>query len=274
MIRAAIDRVQWANQFSRLRAVLGKSIEETLDSQVKLFVRDCIKATPPFTHGKNFSESLAKQKEVGERAVQRDLARVYREAGGYKSLTQGRLARRIARLVMRGDETKAVEELRFVNLNFKVIERRATKGYIESQRNKRGQVPYRKNQVALIHDGQVPAYIAAAFNSKNKPEDPILRELLEDRLARVGNAKSGWALAAKNMGLKLPKWIKSQKGAASGLFKRTGSGLKYQITVGNGVPYIQKTGKELGIMKWAMKNRERNIEKQIRMALKKKGVAA
>lgn len=274
MIRATIERGHMANQLRKLSAALGQTMEETITGQAKLLVRDCVKATPPFTPGKNFSESLAKQKEVGERAVHRDLARVYREAGGYKPLTEGRLARRVAKLVMRGDEAKAVEELKLSKINVAGIERRATKGYIESQRNKRGQVPYRKNQVVIIHDGQVPAFIPSAFNERNKPDDPILRELLEERLARVGNAKSGWATAAQSLGLKLPRWIKRQKGAAFGVFKREGQGVKHAVTVGNGVPYIQDTGKELGIIRWAMKNRERNIEKQIRMTLKKKGVTA
>jgi len=274
MIRAMIDRGHWANQMRRLNSALGQTMEETLNGQAKLLVQDCVKATPPFTPGKNFSESLAKQKAVGERAVHRDLARVYREAGGIKSLTQGRLAKRIAKLVMRGDEAKAVEELKLSRINVVGIERRATRAYVEKQRNKRGQVPYRKNQVTLIHDGTIPEFIASAFNDKNRPSDPILTELLEERLARVGNAKSGWDLAAQNLGLKLPKWIKRQKGAGFGIFRREGKGIKQAITVGNGVPYIQDTGRELGIINWAMRNRVRNIEKQIRMTLKKKGVTA
>lgn len=267
-----IDRGHWANQMRRLNAALGETMEETLAGQAKLLVQDCVKATPPFTPGKNFSESLAKQKAVGERAVHRDLARVYREAGGYKPLTSGRAAKRIAQLVMRGDEVKAVEALKDARIHVAGIERRATKGYIDQQRNKRGQVPYRKNQVAIIHDGTIPEFIAAPFNDKNRPSDPILMELLDERLARVGNAKSGWTIPATALGLKLPRWIKKQRGAGLGVFKREGKGIKSAVTVGNGVPYIQETGRELGIMNWARKNRERNIEKQIRMTLKKKGV--
>jgi hypothetical protein len=273
MIRAAIDRGHWANQIRKLNAALGETMDETLAGQAKLLVQDCVKATPPFTPGKNFSESLAKQKAVGERAVHRDLARVYREAGGFKQLTEGRTAKRIAQLVMRGDEAKAVEALKDSRINVAGIERRATKGYIQQQRNRRGQVPYRKNQVAIIHDGAVPEFIAAPFNDKNRPNDPILAELLDERLARVGNAKSGWAIPAKALGLKLPRWIKRQKGATAGLFKREGKGIKSAITVGNGVPYIQETGRDLRIMEWARKNRLRNMEKQVRMTLKKKGVA-
>lgn len=274
MIKVSIDRGHWANQLRKLSAALGQTAEETINAQAKLLVRDCVKATPPFTPGKNFSESLAQQKQVGEQAVQRDLARVFREAGGYKRLTDGRLARRIAKLVSRGDEAKAVEELRFSKINVQGIERRPTTALWDKQRNKRGQVPFRKEQGFLVHDGQIPEFLSAPFSAKNKPNDPILAEMLADRIATVGNAKSGWVIAAENLGLKLPRWIKRQKGAGFGIFKRQGSGTKYAVTVGNGVPYIQDTGKELGIIKWAMKNRERNIEKQIRMTLKKKGVTA
>jgi hypothetical protein len=274
MIKVSIDRGHWANQLRKLSAALGQTAEETIDAQAKLLVRDCVKATPPFTPGKNFSESLAQQKRVGEQAVQRDLARVFREAGGYKKLTDGRLARRIAKLVSRGDEAKAVEELRISKINVEGIERRPTKALWDKQRNKRGQVPFRKEQGFLVHDGRIPEFLSAPLSAKNKPNDPILAEMLADRIATVGNAKSGWVIAAENLGLKLPRWIKRQKGAAFGIFKRNGSGTKYAVTVGNGVPYIQDTGKELGIIKWAMKNRERNIEKQIRMTLKKKGVTA
>ena len=274
MIRAIIDKVRMADQLKKLNAALGQTMEETINGQAKLLVRDCVKATPPFTPGKNFSESLAKQKLVGGQAVQRDLARVFREAGGYKRLTEGRLARRIAKLVMRGDEAKAVEELRFNKVNVQGIERRPTKALWNQQRNKRGQVPFRKDQGFIVHDGQIPEFLAKPFSATNRPNDPILIEMLDERLARVGNAKSGWVTAAESLGLKLPRWIKRQKGAAFGVFKREGRGVKHAVTVGNGVPYIQDTGKELGIIRWAMKNRERNIEKQIRMTLKKKGVTA
>lgn len=267
MIRAYIDHGHWSSQVRKLNRIMKQTIEETLRGQAKLFVRDAIRFTPPFGDAP-ITEPFAKQLEIGKEAVFRDRKRVFLEASSMRELCIGRFGREITRLVAKGNTAKA-NELLTTNLKRKNdgLQLSALGMTWEGRRNRRGAVN-KGNRPTILHDGVLPTYNPALNGLRTMPEDPELRRILEQKLAKVGAAKSGWAKAAAALKLPLPRWIKKGKGFQSGSYHESGSSSSFGVEVRNNVPFIQAAGRELRIVNRAWKNRERNIQKQIEAAWK------
>lgn len=267
MIKAYIDHGHWSNQVRKLNRIMQQTMEQTLRGQAKLFVRDAIRFTPPFGDAP-ITEPFAKQLEIGRESVFRDRKRVFVEASSMRELCQGRFGREITRLVAKGNTAKA-NELLLTKLkrNTSGLQLSALNMTWRGKRNRRGVVP-RGNAPSILHDGVLPEYRPELNGLKTLPQDPELRRILEEKLARVGAAKSGWAKAARALKLPLPPWIRKGKGAQSGTYHETGSSSAFAVEVRNNVPFIQATGRELKIVARAWKNRERNIAKQIEAAWK------
>jgi len=86
---------------------------------------------------------------------------------------------------------------------------------------------------------------------------------------RIGKAKHGWIKPAQALGVKgVPKWISGQTGS-SGIFKQSGHAKWPAYIIGNNVPYIQQSGKELGIIRQALKWSTHALEKQLRETIRK-----
>lgn len=267
MIRAYVDHGHWSSQVRKLNRIMGQTMHDTLRGQAKLFTRDAIRFTPPFGDAP-IMEPFAKQLEIGKEAVFRDRKRVFVEASSMRELCIGRFGREITRLVANGKSAQA-NELLMTKLKRQNdgLQMSALGMTWEGRRNKRGAVN-KGNRPTILHDGVLPTYNPTLNGLKTLPEDPELRRILERKLAKVGAAKSGWVKAASALKLPLPRWIKKGKGAASGTYHETGSNDRFGVEVRNNVPFIQATGRELKIVARALKNRERNIQKQIEAAFK------
>ncbi len=149
------------------------------------------------------------------------------------------------------------------NLTGHVLE--ATPQYARGQADRR--MRYRKKGGTLVHNGTVPTPDPAVSSPDQLPADASIRAVAERKMAMVGNAKAGWAVPAKALQVPVPGVIRRLPGASTGIYERRGQGVKLEITVGNRVPYIQGRP-ELAIVKRAMANRHRNIEKQIAAAIR------
>lgn len=265
--RLAIKRGEWANQVRKLSRAMGQTMEQTLRGQAKLFVRDAIRFTPPFGD-EPIKEKFEKQLEIGRDAVFRDRKRVFVEASAMKQLCEGRWGKNITRLIQKGNVALANKLLvEDSGLRVSGIQTSALDMTWRGKRDKRGAVP-RGVKPAVLHDGVLPSYKPGLNALRAMPEDPELRRILTDKLNRVGAAKSGWVKAAKALKVALPKWIKGNKGAASGTYQEFGQGSKFGVRVYNEVPHVQLEGRQLRIVERAMANRERNIAKQAEAAWK------
>lgn len=267
MIKAYVDHGHWSSQVRKLNRIMGQTMHDTLRGQAKLFTRDAIRFTPPFGDAP-ITEPFAKQLEIGKEAVFRDRKRVFLEASSMRELCIGRFGREITRLVANGKAAQA-NELLMTKLKRKNdgLQMSALGMTWDGRRNKRGAVN-KGNRPTILHDGVLPTYNPTLNGLKTLPEDPELRRILERKLANVGAAKSGWVKSASALKLPIPRWVKKGKGNASGTYQESGSGWKFGVEVRNNVPFIQATGRELKIVSRALKNRERNIQKQIEAAFK------
>lgn len=266
MIRAYVDHGHWSGQVRKLNRVMKQTMEQTLRGQAKLFTRDAIRFTPPFGDAP-ITEPFAKQLEIGREAVFRDRKNVFKEASSIKALCIGRFGENIAKLVSTGKTAEAntllMKELNVRNSGLQMSVLAPTWKKARDRRGRvRGVYPF------ILHDGILPDYNPGLNDLRAMPEDPELRRLLTEKLARVGSAKAGWVKAAESLKLPLPRWIKKGKGSASGAYHETGSNDRFGVEVRNNVPFIQATGRELKIVARAWKNRERNIQKQIEAAFK------
>lgn len=247
-----LDHARFDRDVRRLSYALKVPFREAVEGQARLFVRDCIRATPPFSPGKNWTESLSKQHQVGKQATGgqvRDLFKDIRELDLFRKTElgkAGRAGRSFRKLIREGRMNEAVELANKLGLKVRNITTAATSSIHSKFRDRLGRIKRRQ----LVH----------VINASS------IERLANRKISHVGLAKSGWALAARNLKLGLPKWIKSHAG--QGIFQRIGDAIKPGVIVGNAVPFIQGTGMELGIMKWAFNNRLRNLPKQIERTLK------
>jgi len=264
MIRASIDQVKWANTLRKLSKAMGKSIGEVMRGQAKLIVRDATRFTPPFAD-RPIKESFKKQRDTGNMAVLADHRKFYREASMFNLLAKGAYGERIAKLIETGKREEALVSLQERGLQFIGISRQANKDEHARYRDRRGRIRTKKG--FLLHSGQLPEFDASLQSAKAMPGDPRLKRMVKAAMKRVGNAKSGWVVAANALGVKLPQWIKRQRGSTEGGYLEQGREEKLIITMQNRVPYMQGR-RELAIVNRALKNRQRNAEKQLAAVLR------
>ena len=94
-----------------------------------------------------------------------------------------------------------------------------------------------------------------------------LKQYLKYAYAKVFFAKSGWAKAAAALRAKLPQWITRHKG--QGVFAQSSRNGWPQFRVGNAVDYIQDTGDDLRILKFALRLTVRKMKRQLSVTMQK-----
>lgn len=70
-----IDWPLFDQTFNRFAALTGRSLEDELQNQARLFVVDAIKVTPPFHQG--VGQGISKAKQAGEKSIGRNLDRIF-----------------------------------------------------------------------------------------------------------------------------------------------------------------------------------------------------
>lgn len=280
-ITAMIDRGHLANQLNRLAKVMGQTITEVVRLQARLVTRDCIKYTPPFT-GSPYApatESFKSQYQAGAHAIAKDIGKVYIQADRYKILTRAaedqRMATYVAKIAQQRDGEKLRGLFQFGDLQrVREIVNRADAAHYNKFRRKtaagRGRVHGRPG--VLLHEGTVPAYYDGRGDTPN--DYGGMRSLWLDRCKLIGLGKAGWLNAAVKLGgrskLWAP-WIKRHKGRGDShsIFKWNGEETdKPVVTVGNSMPHVQQAGQEFQIVEKALRDRKRNLPKQIQQAIR------
>ncbi len=253
-------------EFSRTANMLVGALKQDASKVMvriaKNFVQDCVKFTPPFSETTS-QESFAAQKKVGEGATGSDINAAFKPAREFEF---GSARASIQKFVER-DST-------FFNLPQNEGLRRRTLGYIatgdwDKLRTVFKDTHQRMDQWVENADKKLHSQVRGSGgrvkrSAKTHPywvfNEKSIAQLLRDKLANVGIAKSGWKKAAVALGLKLPRWITRHNGA--GEYSAVLGTNWPKVTVGNLVPYIQAAGAELRIIQRAIANRVRNMQRE------------
>lgn len=240
-----VRKEEFGRQLERISMVTGREIGTVIRQEAKLFVKDVLKLTPPFGTAPS-TESLNAQKKVGERAVERDIRRVFSTLDLTK-IRSPKIKHDLERLVRKGDLEGVRRVLRAMGIPARDVLREADPKLHEGQRDRRGRIQSRKN-IWVVKDGSVKRYV-------------------REKQKHVGKAKSGWLMAARALGVSVTNWISRHSGA--GVFvDRTRDRKKPMVRVGNAVDFIQGSGAELQIVKRALQNRVRNMKAKIERVLR------
>ena len=278
--RAYVDQGHWANQLHRLAAAMGKSLDEAVRQQAGLVCIDCMRLTPPFpsTEGvkgesKALTAKFPEHKKAGERAIMRDLKRVFRPASMFPGASIGDdRAKAVAKLARSGDLEGIKSLFRSGGIKRLVgIQKRATMDVFKSKRNRRGRVSPTFRGF-LLHTGSAPEYRRRRTGKIESYGG--LSAVYNAAIKRLGMAKAGWLKAADALGVgkRVPAWVR-RHGTRNGIFRHEGEGVRQSVVLGSGVPYMQEKGRDLGIVTIALEGRQRLIEKQIAATLRKRKVA-
>lgn len=277
--RAYVDQGLWATEVRKLAKVTGKTIEETIRAQARLLVRDCILLTPPCpktsTESGSFGSRLKEQLRIGQKAIAKDVRRVFVPAESRKlfsirgSERGDRLARQLAKIAATGDVGKLNEVIDAAGYGsrgnkFSEITRGATRDKLMSRRTDDGKTNWKGRRV-LIHTGKALPYNPEYETSRGWAVDASIQALVMQLSQRIGRAKAGWAPAAKQLKLGLPKWIKANAKGGEGFLKIEGEGTpKIAVTVASTVPYMQRKGAAMRIVERAWAMRHKKIQTQRR----------
>ena len=282
-ITAMIDRVELRQNLEKLSRVMGQTFHEVVKGQARLITRDCIKRTPPFTGQKGQfkpnTEGFPKQLRAGEIAIRNDLLRVFRPANSFWSMckdkdgNKGELAKKAARLARRGD-LEGLKKLNFrspILQKIKALQRQADPNYYEMTRSPATGRPYTRPNGVLVHKGTVPTW-ETTVGKRGVTNYGGLSKIYKAKIARIGLAKAGWLTALKRLD-GTPKmsarWINRHQGRATGYLRWNVTKPAFPVvTVANTVPHVQQAGRERRIVENAIRDRSRNLPKQIEAAVR------
>jgi len=234
----SLDQAGLNRALGRFVAETGRSMAAAVKEQAKAFVRDLIGGTPPFgkhpftrsTNANTTGESYNEQRRIGERAVRRDVRRVFKDvavlarwmARKFKDPELGARVLRYAKL----SDTQAIQTiLNAMNLRGSV-QVMATRKDHASRRNRRGRVSPRGLRF-FITDG--------------KSVDDYEKE----QVSHVGKAKGGWASAAAALGVPVPAWIRRNAGPGIADVSQLANLKKPSVTIGNLVAHAQSMPREV-----------------------------
>lgn len=278
-----IDRADLRQNLEKLSRVMGQTFHEVVKGQARLITRDCIKRTPPFTGKKGEyapnTEPFPSQLKAGQDAIRNDLLRVFRPANSFWSLcadrdgNKGELAKAAAKFARRGD-LEGLKSLPFKSPFLRSIvglQKAADPTYYEGLRNNsRGRPPI-KSKGVLVHNGKVPTF-QNAVTPRGLTNYGGLAKIYKAKIARIGLAKAGWLTALNRLdgtAKMSSKWINRHKGRATGYLRWNVTKPAFPVvTVANTVPHVQQAGRERRIVENALRDRSRNLPKQIEAAVR------
>lgn len=284
-MNVTLDTREWDVAVRRLLDASGKGMRGTgadkvIRQSVGLVVRDAYRMTPPFGTSPG-SEGIAKQKKIGQEAIERDIRHVFLTPGAAIATLKGgsrRAAVIAARLAsarkhsellafLRGASSQQVKVSgytragRTVSGHTRTVRVQGTAGAFsslqsiaarpdaaihEAQRNNRGRVNNQRPKVLLTNPASLKTYVRT-------------------RLKQLGKAKSGWSKALAAFGQSSAAW--TQQARASGINSVAIGNSSNIYTVGNAVNFIQETGASLNIMRRAIDSQTENLSRRIKAAL-------
>lgn len=252
-----IDTSKWERGVVAFSVASGKAIGETLREMSRRFVQEVVKLTPPF---KSFSvrESFAEQRRIGDRAVSRDIQRVYvpiEDLNVYKSGRNPKLQNAIRGALSAQNPALMAELL--------------TKAGVEDTNEIRPEkvtfsVDPRHHQSQRISRGRITR---AQSPPKNYVTRAALARYIKAVQSRVGALKAGWAAAAQKFGVSLPAWIRRHSNTGQ-VVDNSNISNDPAITIRNTVPYIGTQNSERRIVKTALSNQADKIARQLESKMK------
>lgn len=227
-VKAEVDDRTFQTGVRRLMQLTGQSMREILREQAGFFCQDALKLTPP-TGNAPIRESFAKQRGEGISATTRDVRRAFAPIRKLRFLEtpEGNFGEAINKLMRKGNYPMVEALLRKIGIrDFISVVQQADRELHNRLRDRRGRVTRTKTAYFVDRTASINAY-------------------LQQRLRKVGYAKSGWITPLKALGRALasgrtavPGWISGHTGP--GVYHESGTEQKPEILVGNAVPYIQK----------------------------------
>lgn len=281
-----IDTREWDTAVRRLldasgTGMRGTEADRVIRQSVGLVVRDAYRMTPPFGSSP-VTEGPAKQKKIGQKAIERDINRVFLTPGEAVAMLKqsnpraGVIAARMAasqkhtelleflrgsgaqqvkvngyarggRTV--GGYTRTIKSPTFARGGFSALQATASSpdaAIHNAQRDNRGRVKNQRPKILLTNPASLKTYIRT-------------------RLKQLGKAKSGWSKALAAFGQSSASWTRQAVGSGISRVETGNSSNIY--TVGNAVNYIQSTGANLSIMRRAIESQTENLNRRIKAAL-------
>jgi hypothetical protein len=239
-----VDTSDLSRQVQAVAQAQGKTSREVLREELRTIVGEVVATTPPFSRHSLLESELA-QRMAGERALLRDIRRVFRPVQtlrAWRRPTNPDARAALEKAVNAGDTSTVAAILGFDPQ--RVIER-ARPELHESARDNQGHVPESMRWFVVLDEGSVRDY---------------QRLMLE----RVGKAKAGWETAAKALGVRLPQWV--ERHSTPGTFKESKDPNELGFSISNGVSYGNDFG-ELRILESAMERAEKRLGKRLEDAL-------
>lgn len=283
-----MDQAQFGSDVRKLMALTNKTMNEVLEGQGKLFVRDAMRFTPPFGDAP-ITEALKIQKKAGEGAIMHDLlgggtrawktprpglfvvipntlkANSEKRRGTFESRTKTGRKTKVkgaadVLITAQKDGTILAADIETWRVNATLQELLDHHAKFRSQRN--GRVTTASARTRDVGRWKFIDKWVITQTQFNR-----IKKFLFDR---VGLAKSGWIKAGRHLGLEssqMQGWItRNTRGIAMGIFKKEGTGDKVRFTIGNAIPYVQRFADHVYDRAW--KNRLRNFSKQVEKTAK------
>ena len=222
----ARENAKFNKQLKQLARLSGQTTEEVLWKYSSIFVGQLIRRTQPFGTG-------AKARQVGEKAVARDIARVY--------ISPSKLYARVAResrdsaeavywAIMNGQDEDAAGILKKLGLAQEAamaIGQFDGGGLHQSARDHRGRVPARNRQAMIVRDPSAVSSYA------------------EQVQHRVGGTKAQWLNGFNPRGgtRGIPRWV-----VAAGPRVRGRGRFETRRVAGDLVMYFENTSPWIGVV--------------------------
>lgn len=241
-------REQFTKLATALRTAKNVTSREIIDQQFKLTIRDCIAATPPFdTPGFGENASLFQHRKAGEKAVKRDIRKVFLPFKAI-AITHGRakVAVYLRKYAAEGNIHALAKMFTDLGLRFEnfVTNIESMSQLHTARRGSRGRVRRADPRNIVLND-------------------EALKEYTEMEVSHVGRAKAGWLDLSRIAGLNgLPEWISRHSGEPY-LFEDQRANLERpQVTFGNLVEFVDNFS-DLKILELVFENRLRSMRGEL-----------
>jgi hypothetical protein len=258
-----VNQQAFGQALNRYWQVVGGDLGQLLRQQTGRVVERVINLTPPFSSSRlermlkaekgTFGKLQARS--VGERAVERDIRRVFIPVDELKDWQKSAKFRK----AQAANDTETIARLLKGKFHFERVTVDVDTQHHQRSRSNDGRVRRKPHQHLVLNAESITKYV-------------------KRRQAQVGYAKSGWREAHRKFGAggtlgakldPLPSWIKRHQGA--GFVEdqtRNLTANEMYTRIGNSVSFIQKKGRELRIMEEAIKTQANALNRNVERILK------
>lgn len=246
IIMITLDAQELLNRFPSMMAKLGivceKSAEDIVMQTGRQLAKDLVTITPPTPQSGDKSTSAAVRR-IGEAAVERDIKKIFYDAGKIKLDDPG-----LARLLRKGDFETLKRQLKPGNfLEEYEIATEPLRRLHNAQRDRRGRVRREPRKKYLV------------------TERGALQKYIKRKRSAVGYMRSGWLDAAQNFGSAIPAWV-ARHGSRGDFSKSVHAG-GIRVVFSNATRTIGAANRDKRILREALSHRLEMMKKQYEKVL-------